>query len=110
MAHPECNEPVKAISDKILSTGQMLKFAKQSDAKRFIVATETGIIHTLKKENPGKEFFPATTRAICPNMKRITLDKVLWSLEDMHYKITVPARYCRKGEKSAGKNGRDFAR
>ena len=91
MAHPECNEPVKAVSDKLLSTGQMLKFAKQSDAKRFIIATETGIIHTLKKENPGKEFYPVTTRAICPNMKRITLDKVLWSLEDMHYKITVPA-------------------
>jgi quinolinate synthase len=91
MAHPECTEPVKAVSDKLLSTGQMLKFAKQSDAKRFIIATETGIIHTLKKENPGKEFFPATTRALCPNMKRITLDKVLWSLEDMHYKITVPA-------------------
>ncbi|MGA2679571.1 MAG: quinolinate synthase NadA [Sedimentisphaerales bacterium] len=90
MAHPECTEPVKAVSDKLLSTGQMLKFAKQSDAKRFIIATETGIIHTLKKENPGKEFYPATTRAICPNMKRITLDKVLWSLEDMHYKITVP--------------------
>jgi quinolinate synthase len=91
MAHPECNEPVKAVSDKLLSTGQMLKFAKQSDAKKFIVATETGIIHTLKKENPGKEFYPATTRALCPNMKRITLDKVLWSFEDMHYKITVPA-------------------
>ncbi|MGD1043314.1 MAG: quinolinate synthase NadA [Sedimentisphaerales bacterium] len=91
MAHPECTEPVKAVSDKLLSTGQMLKFAKQSDAKKFIVATETGIIYTLKKENPGKEFFPATTRALCPNMKRITLDKVLWSLEDMHYKITVPA-------------------
>jgi len=91
MAHPECTEPVKAVSDKLLSTGQMLKFAKQSDAKRFIIATEAGIIHTLKKENPGKEFYPATTRAICPNMKRITLDKVLWSLEDMHYKITVPA-------------------
>jgi quinolinate synthase len=90
MAHPECNEPVKALSDKILSTGQMLKFVKQSDAKAFIVATETGIIHTLKKENPEKKFFPATERALCPNMKRITLDKVLWSLEDMQYKITVP--------------------
>jgi quinolinate synthase len=90
MAHPECTEPVKAISDQILSTGQMLKFAKQSQAKSFIVATETGIIHTLKKENPGKGFFAAGSRAICPNMKRITLEKVLWSLEDMRYVITVP--------------------
>jgi quinolinate synthase len=103
MAHPECTEPVKAVSDKLLSTGQMLKFAKQSDAKKFIVATETGIIHTLKKENPGKEFYPAATRAICPNMKRITLDKVLWSLEDMHYKITVPADIAARAKKSLEK-------
>ncbi len=103
MAHPECTEPVKAVSDKLLSTGQMLKFARQSDAKRFIIATEAGIIHTLKKENPGKEFYPATTRAICPNMKRITLDKVLWSLEDMHYKITVPADIAARAKKSLEK-------
>jgi quinolinate synthase len=103
MAHPECNEPVKAVSDKLLSTGQMLKFAKQSDAKRFIIATETGIIHTLKKENPDKEFYPATTRAVCPNMKRITLDKVLWSLEDMHYKITVPADLAAKAKNALEK-------
>ncbi len=90
MAHPECNEPVKELSDELLSTGQMLKFAKKSDAKRFIIATEKGIIHTLKKENPQKEFYPVTERAVCQNMKRITLDKVLWSLEDMHYRITVP--------------------
>ncbi|MFH1370068.1 MAG: quinolinate synthase NadA [Planctomycetota bacterium] len=90
MAHPECTEPVKHLSDKLLSTGQMLKFAKQSEAKKFIVVTETGIIHTLKKENPDKEFFAASSRAVCPNMKRITLEKVLWSLEDMHYRITVP--------------------
>jgi quinolinate synthase len=90
MSHPECTEPVKVLSDQILSTGQMLKFARQSNAKRFIVATETGIIHTLKKENPDKEFFAASSRAVCPNMKRITLEKVLWSLEDMHYKVTVP--------------------
>ena len=103
MAHPECTEPVKAISDKLLSTGQMLKFAKQSDAKRFIIATETGIIHTLKKENPGKEFFPASIRSVCPNMKRITLDKVLWSLEDMHYKITVPADIAARAKNALGK-------
>jgi quinolinate synthase len=90
MAHPECSEPVKAICDQILSTGQMLKFARQSEAKSFIVATEMGIIHSLKKQNPGKEFFAVSDRAVCPNMKRITVEKVLWSLEDMKYKITVP--------------------
>ncbi|HIJ51538.1 MAG TPA: quinolinate synthase NadA [Planctomycetes bacterium] len=90
MTHPECTGPVKALSDQMLSTGQMLRYAAKSKAKQFIIATETGIIHTLKKQNPQAEFIPATDRAICPNMKRITLEKVLWSLENMQYKVTVP--------------------
>lgn len=89
MAHPECTEPVKALSDEILSTGQMLKFAAASPAKRFIVATETGIIHPLKKQNPDAEFIPASERAVCPNMKKINLEKIVWSLEDMQYKIEI---------------------
>jgi quinolinate synthase len=92
MAHPECTEPVKELSDELLSTGQMLKFAAKSTAKQFIIATETGIIHTLKKQNPEAEFVPASDRAICPNMKKITLDKLIGSLEDMQHKITVPDR------------------
>ena len=90
MAHPECSEPVKELSDELLSTGQMLKFAAENTAKQFIVATETGIIHTLKKQNPEAEFIPASNRAICHNMKKITLEKIIWALEDMKYKISVP--------------------
>ena len=90
MAHPECTAPVRELADELLSTGQMLKFAAGSMAKEFIVATEIGIIHALKKQNPNAEFFGATQRAICPNMKKITLDKVIGSLEDMQHKITVP--------------------
>jgi quinolinate synthase len=90
MAHPECSEPVKDLSDEILSTGQMLKFTDKSTAKRFIVATEIGMLHPLKKQNPEVEFIAASEWAICPNMKKITLEKVLWSWEDMQYKITVP--------------------
>jgi len=90
MAHPECTEPVKELSDKLFSTGQMLKYAAKSTAKQFIIATELGIIHALKKRNPQAEFFPASDRAICPNMKKITLEKVAWALEDMQYKISVP--------------------
>ena len=90
MVHPECTEPVKELSDQILSTGQMLKCAAKSTAKRFIVGTEVGIIHALKRQSPDKEFFPATERAICPNMKLMTLEKIAWALEDMQYKVTVP--------------------
>jgi len=89
MAHPECTEPVKELSDQILSTGQMLKFAKTSTAKRFIIATEIGIIHALKKQNPQAEFIAASDRAVCPNMKKITLDKIIASLQDLQYKVTV---------------------
>jgi len=100
MAHPECTEPVKEASDELLSTGQMLKFAAKNTAKRFIIATEMGIIHTLKKQNPETEFFPATERAICPNMKKITLDKIIGSLQEMQYKITVPETISIKAKKA----------
>jgi quinolinate synthase len=100
MAHPECSEPVKELADELLSTGQMLKFAATSGAKRFIVATETGIIHALKKQNPEAEFYPAGARAVCPNMKKITLDKVIASLEDMRYVITVPEHIRVRAKKS----------
>jgi quinolinate synthase len=100
MAHPECSEPVKELADELLSTGQMLKLAARSDAKRFIVATEIGIIHALKKQNPDAEFYPASERAVCPNMKKITLDKVIGSLEDMQYQITVPEPIRTRAKKS----------
>lgn len=96
MAHPECKPEVIALADAVVSTGKMCKFAKGSEAKEFIVATEIGIIHRLKKENPGKKFYPATGLAICPNMKRISLEKVLWSLEDLKYKVEVPENIRRR--------------
>jgi len=90
MAHPECTEPVKDLSHQLLSTGQMLKFADKSTAKRFIVATEIGMLHPLKKQNPQAEFIAAGDRAICPNMKNITVENIVWALEDMQYKVKVP--------------------
>lgn len=90
LAHPECNEPVKELTDELLSTSQMLTFARESPAKEFIIATEIGILHTLKKQNPDAQFIPASERALCPNMKKITLDKIVASLEDMQYEVTVP--------------------
>ncbi len=100
MAHPECSEAVKDLADELLSTGQMLEFVKKSPAKRFIVATEIGMIHPLRKQNVGAEFIAASDKAICPNMKKITLEKVAWSLEDMQYKIAVSEEIRIKAKKA----------
>lgn len=100
MAHPECTEPVKELADQILSTSQMLRYVEQSTAERFIVATETGMIHALKKQDPKAKFIAASNRAVCPNMKKITLDKIIASLEDRQYKVTVPEDTRRRAKKS----------
>lgn len=92
MAHPECSAPVRALADELLSTGQMCHYAQASDRKEFIVATEVGINYRLRTENPDKTFYSANEdRAVCPNMKKITLEKILWSLQGMEHRVTVPA-------------------
>jgi quinolinate synthase len=90
MVHPECSTPVRKAADEILSTGQMARFVRSSPADEFIVGTELGILYRLRKENPGKHFYPVREQAICPNMKKITLEKILWSLEDMATEVRVP--------------------
>lgn len=89
LVHPECRIEVQEIADGICSTSQMIAYAKKSPVKRFIICTEIGLLHRLKKENPDKEFIPGNPNALCPNMKLTTLEKVLWALEDMKYEITV---------------------
>ncbi len=100
LAHPECNSDVRAIADELLSTGGMLKYAKTSNVNEFIIATENGIIHSLQKQNPDKQFYPVTEKAICPNMKKISLEKVAWALEDMQYQVTVPEPVCTGAKRS----------
>jgi quinolinate synthase len=78
------------VADEVLSTGQMMRYVRESKAPGFIIGTETGIMHRLKKENPNKYFVAVNEKAVCPNMKLITLEKVLWSLQDMKHKIVVP--------------------
>ena len=90
LVHPECRPDAKAVADAVLSTGGMMRFVRESPAEGFIIGTETGIMHRLKKENPAKYFIPVNDKAVCPNMKRITLEKVLWSLQDMTHQVTVP--------------------
>ena len=90
VVHPECRPDVIALADEVLSTGGMRRFARETDAREIIVGTEIGILHRLRKENPGKKFIPATEQAVCPQMKLITLEKVLWSLEEMAPEVKVP--------------------
>ncbi len=75
---------------KILSTEGMVRHAQQSPAREFVVATETGILHRLRKLNPGKSFHPVSERAVCKFMKLITLEKVLRSLREDVFEIRVP--------------------
>ena len=100
MVHPECMSEVIDLADFALSTGKMCKHAKESDASEFIVGTEIGIIHRLSVDNPSKKFYPATELAICPNMKRITLEKVLWSLEELREEVNVPDDIRKKAKKA----------
>lgn len=90
LAHPECGPEVRQCADELLSTGGMIQFAGKNQADTFIIATEEGIVHTLRKKYPNKTFVPVSEFAVCPNMKKITLEKVLWSLQDMEYRIEMP--------------------
>ena len=100
VVHPECRPEVIALADEVLSTGGMCRYARREGVREMIVGTEMGIIYRLRKENPGKRFIPVSEQAICPNMKLITLEKVLWSLEEMNPEVKVAERI-RLGAKAA---------
>jgi len=89
LVHPECTAPVVSLADQALSTEGMCRYCKTSSVKEFIIGTEPGIIYRLQRENPEKRFYPASELATCPNMKRTTLEKVLWSLEGLKHEITL---------------------
>ncbi|MBL8023114.1 MAG: quinolinate synthase NadA [Elusimicrobia bacterium] len=98
LVHPECGCLSSALkhADVIASTSGMVTHAKESPRSTFLVATETGILHTLKKHNPEKVFIPVARAAQCEFMKMITLEKVLWSLQKKRHRITVPEEIAAK--------------
>jgi len=113
MIHPECgcttnflyhsvNENSNNGNDDLcfLSTGGMIKHAKESESKEFIVATEIGMLHRLRKDNPDKVFYPAKENAVCKYMKMITLPKVLRSLQEDVFEVKVPERTADRARKS----------
>ena len=89
IVHPECLPAVVDIADYALSTGGMLRFAKETEARKIIIGTEHGILHRLRNENPGKEFIPMYPLPACPNMKKIKLESVLDALEKMQYPVEL---------------------
>lgn len=90
LVHPECAEAVRDAADERLSTGGMCKFARESGAAEFLVGTEVGILHRLRKENPGKTFWPVDDRIVCPDMKKTTLENLAASLREMKTRVVVP--------------------
>lgn len=100
LVHPECTPEVIAMADMVLSTSGVCDHALKSNCEEFIIGTEIGILHKLKKENPEKKFYPASELADCPNMKLNNLEKILWSLEDMVYPVTVPEQIAARARKS----------
>ena len=100
MVHPECLPAVVQLADIALSTGGMLKFAKESDVREFIVGTECGILAALRKASPDKQFYPVEPNLICPDMKKCTLQKVLAALENLQPRVTVPEEIAVKARRS----------
>ncbi len=100
IAHPECLPEVQEIADGLESTSGMIRFARESDAREFIIATEMGLNHRLKKENPGKEFYSPTQKAVCPNMKLTTLSKAIETLRSERYEIRLDEETRRRALKA----------
>ncbi len=96
LVHPECLPAVVALADHALSTGGMLRFVRESPCKEFIIGTEGGILHRMRKENPDKLFHPLEPAVLCPNMKRITLENIWACLRDMAPAVELDADVLRR--------------
>jgi len=100
LVHPECRPEVCNLAEYIGSTRGIIEFASNNPAKEYIIGTELGIFHPLKKNNPEKDFFPASEKMICKDMKLITLEKVLHSLKKLEPRIIVPENIRKKSLKA----------
>jgi len=89
VVHPECESDVVALADAVESTSGMIRFCREDDAREYLIGTELGMIYRLEKDVPGKKFYPLSQLTVCPNMKLITLDKVLRALQTEGPVVTV---------------------
>ena len=96
VVHPECTPDVTALADEVASTSGIMRYVGETPYEEYIIGTENGMLHRLGKECPDKKLYHVTGLAVCPNMKLNTLEKMLWSLEDMKYEVAVPQETARK--------------
>ena len=99
MVHPECKVEVTQLADFALSTGGMLKLVRENPADEFVVGTEIGILHRMKKENPGKKFYPLENNPVCEDMKKITLEKIAAVLRDLSGEVKLDAETIEKARR-----------
>ena len=90
LVHPECRPEVIELADAALSTSQMLRYAKGSNAKIFLIGTEEGMLYPLRKQNPDKEFHLISNSLVCPDMKKTTLETVIETMKARKNIVTVP--------------------
>jgi len=100
LAHPECRPEVLDLADRVASTTGMLRLARESEEKEFIVATETGLLYTMRQACRDKQFYAAAARLVCPNMKRTTLPKVRDALLTLGPRVEVEPRIREKALRS----------
>lgn len=93
LAHPECRDEVTTLADYVGSTAGIIAYAAESDAEEFIVCTETGVFYQLQQQNPRKRFYAAGNVQVCPNMKKITLDRVIEALETGETEVKLEAGF-----------------
>ncbi len=98
LTHPECAEDIIALSDFVGSTSEIINYATESDKNTFIICTEMGVFYELGQKNPGKKFYSAGHRQFCPNMKRITLEKVVAALRTLTPEVTLPGELAQKAK------------
>ena len=96
LVHPECRPEVCDLADYIGSTKGIIDFVKDNQAKEYIIGTEIGILHPLKKNNPSKRFYPASNKMVCQDMKLISLEKILSSLKKLEPQVKVPEKIRKK--------------
>jgi len=103
IVHPESPPEVTQLADAVLSTGGMVRRARESRAPVIVVGTEIGLLFRLRRENPDKRFVPLSEQAVCPDMKRIALEDLVASLEHLQHRVTVPADTRRAAERAVAR-------